>query len=335
MRTAMKSLLAFRTRSHGTGRSDLRVISTLGALCIGIMGGNMSVYSAGALGAEHTQQVSAGEEPAPLAGPKVTEQRSKQQSESASGDKDGGAGKGMPGEMQTLILPRFAGGLQDLDGPPEEAALRSLSLSPAERDATEAVLLKRSRIFDRFVVGNINLLTYIGTVTQTGNVIDQVVAFLAAAQQIEDLWLQQPLRDQLEGVLTTENAATFSAMLDQYWDDVVDERLRASNGKEGWFAAISDAWGSTVGKEIERAYQRQEQSGGLAYAYITDGLKLTKPQQVRIRTLLADFAEKGGEEAPPEAKASVFFSLASMLTPEQARQVMRRFNPESVPENDN
>lgn len=226
----------------------------------------------------------------------------------------------------TLVEFGIDGKVRRPDATPEEAAVGLLALPPEVAARVTKVVGERARIIERFVTENIDLLTIAGQVFATGKPNEQIMLGVSAAEKLMPLWERGPIRDEIAAVLPTETRVKFEAILDEYWNAVLDEHRKGKKwGEFSWFGTMAEERLKIVGREIEKAFQRTEQSGGLVYAYVAKDLNLSPAQSRRIRALLSEFVEKGGDGAPKEVKDRIFGSVFAMLTPEQAKILMERF----------
>jgi hypothetical protein len=226
----------------------------------------------------------------------------------------------------TLVEFGIDGKVRRPDATPEEAAIGLLNLPPDAAERVTKVVGERARIIERFVTENIDLLTIAGQVFATGKPNEQIMLGVSALEKLMPLWDRGPIRDEIATALPAESRAKFEAILDEYWNAVLDEHRKAKKwGEYSWFGAMAEERLKIVGREIEKAFQRTEQSGGLVYAYVAKDLNLSPQQSRRVRALISEFVEKGGDGAPKEVKDRIFGSVFAMLTPEQAKTLMERF----------
>ena len=119
--------------------------------------------------------------------------------------------------------------------------------------------------------------------------------------------------------------AEFGRILEEYWDAVVDEHRRSEPAdKFSWFGSMAQERLAVVGKQVEMAFQREEKSGAIAYAYLMKDLGLSKTQERRVRELIMEFTEKGGDSLPKAEKDRFFAGILAMLTPEQAEKLIKK-----------
>jgi hypothetical protein len=240
---------------------------------------------------------------APLAGPQLAEKENR----------------------PTLIEFGIDGKVRRPETTPEEAALRLLDLDDTTRAAVDRVIAARARILEHFVARNINLLIIAGTAGATGDKLDQFLVGLASFRKLLPLWDRGPIRAEIEAVLPEAQRAQFGALLEEYWTAIVDEHRRAKPGEDiTWFGAMLEERMAIVGKQIEQAYQRQEKSGTLAYYYLMDGLDLKPAQERRVRELITEFTERGGDDLPKAEQEKLFGGILAMLTPEQAAKLLKK-----------
>lgn len=197
----------------------------------------------------------------------------------------------------TLVERDYAGAVKRLDMLPEEAALKLLELDDATRAAADAVLAQRAAILDTVVVEQLDLLVKLGTASAAGDKRDQLALALELARALEPLRQRGTLREELGRVLPPGPRARFDALLDEYWNAIVEEHragaAAAGLTRPGRFGVLAKERLEAFGREIERSVRRQLEGGGTGYIdYLLHKLDLTEAQRARIGDLTADFLER-------------------------------------------
>lgn len=242
-------------------------------------------------------------DPAPLAGPSVTT------------------------DERRYIYSNFHGEVERPGARPEELALSSLDLDAADRSRVSAILRRREQTLDRIVAENLDLLTMLGTASETGDRLDQFILGVRLLEKFRPLARDGALRQEIAAALPTAQAKRFEAALNEYWrqvgehgKDKPDDRGRP----QGRLGAVLAEMFQILGEEIERSFQRQVQSGQLVVTFLLADLDLSPEQEARLAELTADFAQRTMAK-PTEQQQLIFgLSLAAHLTEAQRRIVLER-----------
>jgi len=239
------------------------------------------------------------EPPAPLSGPRVS-------------------------TPATLVERTMDGSVHRAEPTPEHAALRLLDLADDTRRGIDDALLRRARLLDEFVAGNLGLLVKFGAAAASGDRADQFALLLEAAHKLRPLLEPGPLQNQIEDLLPEPPRRQFRALLDEYRAALVREHRRDNPRAPRVGVLFAEALQS-LGREIEQAFARQNNAGEILFRYATDGLGLDRHQARVVREAVARFAERGGEDASEEAKRDLFISVMFVLTESQRATLIERF----------
>lgn len=279
-------------------------------------------------------------QPSPLAGPTVS----------------------TPAVRLTLVEQDFPGKIRRLDVSPEEAAVRLLELPADVKAKVESVLNERVRKLDAFVAENLLLLNQLDTAGKAGDTLDQVTLLAEAVQKLAPVWSKGTIKSQLRAVLPDEARVEFDRLVNEYWDAIVSEHQKApaaasatgndmmmspgeatTAGKpaakskagaktkakaaspkpKGRFAIVTEERLASFGKEIERAFERQTQSGDILASYIFQYVTVNAEQKARIRELCAEFAEKTKGNASEAQNQELFVKIAGALDLEQQKELAK------------
>lgn len=235
----------------------------------------------------------------------------------ASPDPLGGPSASKPALAPTLVLKSFDGKVVRPEMPAEEAALRQLGLSEEDLAPAKEILTRRAKILDDFVIGNIDLLTKLGTASATGDKLDQLSLALMGGYELRELWADGSLRAQIRKAIPAPRRAEYDRLLNEYDREIVKEKQASTPPGEKPKNRLEIAIGErmeSLGREIERAYKRQEYSGDLMYGVLTRGLALSGPKAAKVREVCREFAEKTRKnEASEKDKADMYFRVMSEL----------------------
>lgn len=251
--------------------------------------------------------------PGPLAGPRVTRVAPPDAAAKAA--------------TKPSIIARDADGRVVIpECSPEEAALGALGLggdgaTPASLTAlagAKRVLSTRSARLDEFVMRNVPLLTALGA--GSAGRLEQAALVHKAYIELAPIREGGTLQQQLASALGPEFAPAFDATLKDFWNAVAADRQddRKPDGQRvGRIGAIAGVKLESLGREIERAFARVSQSGEIVYRYLTEGLTLRDDQVLKLRTLIADFLQRGGAEGNAKDAPATFLAALSVLDDSQ------------------
>lgn len=230
----------------------------------------------------------------------------------------------------SLVQSDFDGRIKLVDGSPEEAALKLLKLDDEQSRAANAVFAERARLLDEFVADNLLLLGQMDTADKAGDKKTQGALIVKALQELRPVLDKGKLEDRIAESLPPDRQPEYRALLKEYWGAIVKDRREkaqpdpAKNGKKpGRIEILAQAKLETFGKEIERSFQRIEQSGELAFRYIFKGITLTPEQRGKIRELFTLHAQQTKGNATDKENGELFLAVLPHLTPEQAKAVMK------------
>jgi hypothetical protein len=237
--------------------------------------------------------------PAPLSGPKVEDR---------------------PRE-DTIVARDFRGGVVRAETTPEEAAVRLMGLTGIESAPLDKIFLERARELDEFVVKNIDLLIKLNTAGATGDKGDQLKLLLEAGGKLRGLWAHGTLRKRVRAALPPERLAEFDTLMKEYDDAVVAEKHAATPAgqkPEGRFGVLLGERLESLGREIARAYQRQEASGDLIYAFLLRDADLSADQEKKVKNIIRAYADATrGREPSEKEKADLYFRVMKELNDAQ------------------
>lgn len=241
----------------------------------------------------------------------------------------------------TLVSYEFTGKVRRPETTPEEAAAALIDLDPAPRAILDAVLYRRAKMLDEFVADNLDLIVKLVTAGATGDKADQALLAGEALVKLAPLSALGTLRAQVDGVLPTEQRPEFERLLKEYFDAVVAERQRPASPsgprsadagapepkkertKARWEIILQERV-ECFGREIERAFKRQEAAGSILFRYLTTGVDLSKEQAEKVRDVCEAFARDTKMNATPEQQRKFFFDLAALLDTRQQTKMIRR-----------
>lgn len=249
-----------------------------------------------------------------------------------------------PVQAATLIRRDFEGRLVRPAAPVEAEALKLLGLSEDALAPALAVITERARAFDRIVVDHLDLIVQAEATFTAGSGGDKASMILRAVHALDPVNRGGPLDQRVRRALPARARAEFDRLLREYWDAVVRDvraavtpvadRMMAPQtdvgrdgeaqaaGERSRFEIVLAEKSQELGQEIERAVQRQIQSGGLLAAYLCKGMTLSEAQRARVHAACAEYMSRAGENGTPVEHLRLAATLLPILEPSQRQQLL-------------
>ncbi len=232
-----------------------------------------------------------------------------------------------PPPSPSLVAYTLGGAVRPLGQSAEEAALDALDLSPSARAAAQAVIARRARAVDDFVLRNLDLLTQFGAAAAAKDGLDLLRLTGVAWVRLAEVRALGPVRESVSAALPTPERDRFEGLVRDHWRAAIAERRRGLNdGGEhpGPFEAALAESVDRFGKEVERSFRRLQDSGELVLWYVTHDLDLTADQHARIREIVARAMDAGGlDDRRVQERAAL--GVLAHLNEAQREKLIRRF----------
>lgn len=227
-----------------------------------------------------------------------------------------------PDRAPTLVARDFDGKVKRLDEPAEEAALRLLTLSDAEKSKAAAITAARAAILDAVLADNIPLLLKLQGL-RDGSARDEGLAALRElSAKLRPLRERGRLRDEIAGALTPENASKFIPLVDEYWKAVLAERA----AMEGESVRPAQAAGrevlQAIGQEIRRSYERVVGGRQKQLDEALARLSLSPEKEASLRLLVSNHFQATLGTPTPAQQREFVAAFMKELTPEQRRTLL-------------
>lgn len=228
--------------------------------------------------------------------------------------------------VRTLISRDMQGDLRPLETSPEEAALALLTLSANERAAVDRILQARASILDNVIRENLLLLLRAQGLASEGAAREDAMAALRElSKALAPLRQRGTLRGEVTLVLDKAHAAEFGALLDDYWQAVIDDALAKERQTNPRATASSVALRERLkafGQEVRRSYDRQIAAGQAKVDAMIATLGLSPEQEGKVRNLVTDYFQKTAGNPTPAQRREFFAGLTRELTPTQRLALM-------------
>ncbi len=157
----------------------------------------------------------------------------------------------------SLVDRTFAGEMKRPDVRPEEAALRKLQLSDAERAATDRVLAERASMLDGLVRENIGLLLRLQAARASGDRAALGAVNKELREVLRPLAAKGRLQEQIRSALEPENAAKYDGLVRGYYRAILAEGKGTRPKRGGGEAAKPPAERAMRDEEAERTSMDQ------------------------------------------------------------------------------
>lgn len=218
-------------------------------------------------------------------------------------------------QERTLIRRDMNGRFQRTEGRPEEAAAALLDISPDVREKVKTVGADRATTLGVFLIERIEDVRAVAEATEAGER-DR------ASDLVRDLWHefeasepQTPLLSPLAAILTAEQNAETTRLVDEYWSALIDWELRNAKDKSDAARARVKARlaFSLFQDEVRLAYDRVIKP----YRDRIEGLNLvldpTPEQREAIREAVIAFVRESKAKPTPQQRRALLGTIYRLL----------------------
>lgn len=232
----------------------------------------------------------------------------------------------------TLVERDFQGRVRRLDVTPEEAALDLLDLDAETLDRIDRVLSERWAIIDRVVRENVETLVELASAQAAGETREVLGYVRHLLGEMSDLRERGRLEDELAALLEPSQRERFRALVREYRQAVIDDAIdqaKARGERLGRLQASVRVSLEEVGLEIRRSYERLVEPAQAELERLLSKLDLSPEQEVEIRRMVEDFAQRTKLNPTEKQKRELFWRLASKLNVEQFRRLIEEVRGEA------
>ncbi len=254
-----------------------------------------------------------------------------QSSPSKTSDTDagllGGPKVDRPAAKASLVRRDFNGKLERLESSPEEAALRTMTLTEDEKKNTQLVLNERAAIFDKAISGNIPMLLKLQGFRDADKK-DKLAVLQEWGQALAPLKAHGKLADELAAGLSQEHGAQLKSMVKEYWDAVIEEGMKADEtmGERPKKAqVIAREYLLGLGAEIKRSYDRIIAG---RVGQLDEALKkvdATPEQSDKIKAMSLEYFQKTLGKPTAEQKRDFVLKVLGVLDAKQKAALLKEF----------
>ncbi len=230
-------------------------------------------------------------------------------------------------QSASIVSTTFNGEIEVPRPTPEEAAIKLLTLSREEQEATRKVMAKRAARFDTFVRDHLTLVISLGVVFSAGDTKDKVNTSLETLGALQPLFADGPLESQLRACLSPANAREYNRILRDFWNAFAKWKLTKLKDDGTPYTrgeAILEGRFSSLQLELTTCFESFLYSGQLTFKLLFNGVTLAPAQRESIATLIQDATDpKTGEIAKDDAGKLIFTVLPLLDQPGQREQFLK------------
>lgn len=223
---------------------------------------------------------------------------------------------------KSLVKRNFQGRVQRLEANPAEAAIELLSLDATTAAKVKKVVDERTRILDRIVRENLELLLKI---QNTGDRRGKLALLRESREKFKELETRGRLQEEVAKVLPEDQAKRYEELIKGYWETLLaDAEQEAGAGKEKTPKAEIAAREVLLafGVEIRRSYERQIASKTKELEEFLGKLGLSAEKEAKIRNYFVEFAERTKGRANEQQRRDLFQKVFKELDRDQQRLVL-------------
>lgn len=221
-------------------------------------------------------------------------------------------------DRPTLVRWNYAGRLELLGIPPEEAAIDLLELDEATRERVSAILSERAALLDRVVIESIDLFQQLEAADANDDGQSRAALLAELAGRLRPLLSRGTLFDELYEALPRDQAVRLAHMVDEYRRAAIEDARRQAMLEHRPFHAFQaqvEMRSKGFLQEIERSFERTTRAGEREFEQLLARLDLSPKGEQTVRTLAARFAEQ--TKLKPTKAQTLLFLL----------QVLRELEP--------
>ncbi|GAB4382999.1 MAG: hypothetical protein Kow0022_01730 [Phycisphaerales bacterium] len=198
-------------------------------------------------------------------------------------------------DRPTLVRWNYAGRLELLDTPPEEAAIDLLELDEATKKSVSAIFSERAALLDRVVIESVELFQQLEAADADGDGQRRAALLAELAGRLRPLFARGTLFDELYEALPRDQKVRFALLVDEYRRAAIEDARRQALLEHRPFHALqAQVEMRTKGflREIERSFERTTRAGEREFEDLLARLDLSPGGEQTVRTLAARFAEQ-------------------------------------------
>jgi len=237
----------------------------------------------------------------------------------------------------TIVVRTFEGRIVPVEGEPEAAALRVLSLDDAQREAVAAIVARRISFFDELVRTHLPELERgiagLGRIEHAKNGSQRWAAISEFARAWEAFapWRERgTVIDEASELIPESMRRRAQRMSLQYHAALTKERASDLGLKSSTPQVQVQVRLESFGAMVQAAFDRMQRSGDADFERLSRELRLTPEQTERARTLFSDLALRElRREATGWHRFQAFSEFMSELAPEQRARAWRYIRREN------
>lgn len=251
-------------------------------------------------------------EQSPMAGPKV-------------GDR---AGK------PSVVERGIDGKVTRLDQWPALVAVKKLNLDEKSKAAVAKLEAEQAAAMDKMMSENLLEIAAIAGNFQSGDVMEGLAALKKLRQDHPVLQDREMLTQRISALLTKEQGAELSRMVQDYWQALIQEASDAAStrGEKGGAARVAGAEAlRLLGQDVKASYERVIGQQVKDFDALIKTLGLSGEQESRVRRIVDDAFAKARGNSSKMNKSDVFWKVWKELDTNQRSLLVERFKEQAKP----
>lgn len=208
---------------------------------------------------------------------------------------------------RTLVRFNARGEFLRVEGRPDEAALAVLPIDASRRERAQAAVTERGTALGVLLVDHIDLVKEATDAIQAGDR-DRAQAL---SREMYALYVPDGARDPvaavLKGVLSGEEYAELTRLVDEYWKAWIDWELRSARDRTDAARTRAQeqlAYG-LFQEELRLAYERTLRPYQERIETIARAVEPTPEQRAEIRLIIIDYIRQGRLRPTPELRREI------------------------------
>lgn len=232
-------------------------------------------------------------------------------------------------EGKTSLVERGADGkVKRLEEWPALAALRKLKLDDATRKAVQKLETEQAAAMDKFLSENLLEIAAVANAFQSGDTQEGLAGIKKLQADHPALDDRTRLSQKLGKILTKEQDAEMRAMIQEYWNALVQEesesaKTRGEKASAGKIAGAESL--RLLGSDIKASYERVIGQQVKDFDDFIKKLGLNPEQEGKVRRVVDDAFAKSKGDKKKVNKSEVFWKIWKELDAKQRNTLVELF----------
>lgn len=220
---------------------------------------------------------------------------------------------------ESLVSTTMEGRFNRLNVRPEQAAIEKLALDTAQRERARQVLEERSEAMRRLLLDNLDRIEVSEELLKPNDqsAVRKLASELYAERDESGGLLRDPLLEPLAGAIGKDLEVQLKAMVDEYWEAVIEEELRSASKGKTREQATQRLMIESFRREVVSAYDATFRPLQRKLDNIVTTVAATPEQRVLIRSAMIAQVREARFMPNPEQKASLARAIHDVLDESQ------------------